>query len=248
MLKTERHIHILHELNLHNRVLSAALCNAMNVSEDTIRRDLQELYQQGKLIKVHGGAIVPHPKTNGRASLPYAYNEKRVIAQKAAKLIKEGSFVVTSGGSTIIEMARHLSSDLRATIMSGSIPAIYEYMKHENLDVIVLGDKLNKNAMLTVGAEVINKLKRVRPDLCFLGVNAIDEVNGITDSDWEVVQVKQQMIQSSRQVVCLTISEKLNTVQPINVASLSEVDILITELDPENVALEAYRKAGVTIL
>lgn len=248
MLKTERHLRILHELNLHNRVLSAVLCGDMNVSEDTIRRDLQELSTQGKLLKVHGGAILPHPNGNGTVHKPYAQKEKSIIAQKAIKLIKEGSFVLTSGGSTIIELAKALPQELRATFMSGSIPAINEYLKHENLDVIVLGDKLNKSAKLTVGADVIHRLKTVEADICFLGINAIHPEKGVTDNDWEVVQVKQQMIKSAKQIICLTISEKLNTVQPIKVVASQAIDILITELDPEDSRLRPYRDSGILVL
>ena len=248
MLKTERHLRILHELNLHNRVLSAALCGEMNVSEDTIRRDLQELSNQGRLLKVHGGAILPHINGNGEAHKPYAQKEKSIIAKKAIRLIKEGSFVVTSGGSTIIELAKIIPLELKATFMSGSIPAISEYLKHDNLDVIVLGDKLNKSAKITVGADVIHRLKSVEPDICFLGINAIHPEKGVTDNDWEVVQVKQQMIKSAKKIVCLTISEKLNTVQPIKVVASGEIDVLITELDPADKLLQPYRDSGILVL
>lgn len=248
MLKTERHIHILHELNLHNRVLTASLCNNMKVSEDTIRRDLQELSQVGKLLKVHGGAILPHTSSNGHPPITYAKAEKEIIAKKAATLFEDGSFILSSGGSTIIEFAKALSPDLKGTVMSGSIPAISEYLKHENLDVIVLGDKLNKSAKLTIGPDVIHRLKSVQADVCFLGINAIHPEKGVTDNDWEVVQVKQQMIKSAKKLVCLTISEKLNTVQPIKVVASQEIDVLITELDPADKLLQPYRDSGILVL
>lgn len=247
MLKNERQSRILHELNLHNRVLSASLCSMLDVSEDTVRRDLYELERDGKLLKVHGGAILPYPIHGAAAEPLYALEEKKVIARKAVRLIKEGSFVLTSGGSTIIEMARQLPQDLRATIMSGSIPAVYEYMQHENLDVIVLGDKINKTARITVGADVINKLKSIQADVCILGINAIDTHMGVTDNDWEVVQTKKQMMASARKVACLTISEKLDTTQPIKVAGLESIDILVTELNPDSPRLEKYRAAGIEV-
>ncbi|MGZ3922818.1 MAG: DeoR/GlpR family DNA-binding transcription regulator, partial [Flavisolibacter sp.] len=151
MLKRERQAYILHQVNLHNKVLSTDLSQHINVSDDTIRRDLQELAEAGKLIKVHGGALSPSFHHGLHTSKEvYSYTQKKIIAQKAASLIKDGMFVLTGGGTTIIELARALPSSLHATFISGSIPAIYEYMNHPNIDVIVIGDKISKNSKITV--------------------------------------------------------------------------------------------------
>ena len=249
MLKKERQAYILHQVNLHNKVLSSSLCTEINVSEDTIRRDLQELAEDGKVIKVHGGALSHsfnhvYFSTNG----VYSQNQKKTIAQKAISMIHNGMVVLTSGGTTIIEMARSLPPQLKATFISGSIPAILEYMNHPNIEVILIGDKISKNSKITVGAEAIAKIRQVRADICFLGTNAIDAEHGISDSDWEVVQLKKAMIESCKKIVCLSIAEKVNTVQPIQVCSLKEIDTLITELDPGNPALKPYVDAGIEVL
>ena len=249
MLKRERQAYIVHQVNLHNKVLSNTLSSQIDVSEDTIRRDLQELDEKGKLIKVHGGALshafndITYP-----AKKIYSQDNKRIIAEKAAALIKDGMFVLTGGGTTIIEMARSLPVNLSATFISGSIPAIVEYMHHPLIDVIVIGDKLSKNSKITLGADAIARIKTLKPDLCFLGINAIDLQHGITDSDWDVVQLKQSMIEASQKVVCLTISEKINTIQPIKAGDLSKVDILITELPKEHPMLQPYVAAGITVM
>ena len=100
MLKRERQAYILHQINLHNKVMSADLSHQINVSDDTIRRDLQELADEGKLIKVHGGALshsfnqFHYPSNN-----VYASSEKKIIAQKAIRLIQDGMFVLTTGGN-----------------------------------------------------------------------------------------------------------------------------------------------------
>jgi len=248
MLKKERQAYILHQVNLHNKVLSSSLCTEVSVSEDTIRRDLQELADEGKIIKVHGGALSPsfnqvYFPTNGVYSQP----QKKSIGQKAINLISNGMFVLTSGGTTIIEMARMLPHQLKATFVSGSIPAILEYMHHPNIEVIMIGDKISKNSKITVGSQAIARIKEMKADLCFLGTNAIDLEHGITDNDWEVVQLKKAMIESSKKVVCLSIAEKVNTVQPIRVCGLDEIDMLITELEPDNPLIQPYVKAGVKV-
>lgn len=249
MLKKERQAYILHQVNLHNKVLSSSLSQEINVSEDTIRRDLQELSEEGKIIKVHGGALshsfseVHFPSGN-----VYSQHHKKIIADKAISLITNGMFVLTSGGTTIMEMARVLPPQLKATFISGSIAAILEYMHHPNIEVILIGDRISKSSKITVGAEAITKVKQIRADICFLGINAIDIQHGITDNDWEIVQLKKAMIESSQKVVCLTISEKINTFQPIQIGDLSDIDILITELSPDSPLLKPYVDAGITVL
>ena len=249
MLKKERQKYILQQLNLHNKILVSSLSQDIHVSEDTIRRDLLELADEGKLVKVHGGAL---SNSFGRVHIPnedvYSLQHKRTIALKAIDLIKDGMFILTTGGTTIVEMARLLPPGLEATFISGSIAAILEYLEHPKIDVILIGDKISKNSKITVGADAIAKVKRINADICFMGINAIDLQHGITDSDWEVVQLKQAMIETSKQVVCLSIAEKINSCQPFKVGALDKVDLLITELSPDDPLLEPYAKAGIRIM
>ena len=249
MLKKERQAFILHQVNLHNKVLSSTLCNEIHVSEDTIRRDLQELAEEGKIIKVHGGAL-SHSFNQVYYPLGdvYSKDQKKVIAQKAAALIENGMFVLTSGGTTIIEMARALPPQLKATFVSGSIPAVLEYMQHPSIDVILIGDRVSKNSKITIGGEAINRIKQIKADLCFLGINTIDIRHGTTDNDWDIVQLKKAMIESSQKVVCLTIAEKINSLQPIHICDVHEIDILITELPPDDPILQPYVSAGIQVI
>jgi len=182
------------------------------------------------------------------ANSVYSHDQKKIIAQKAAALIKQGMFVLTSGGTTIIEMARTLPPTLKATFISGSIPAILEYMQHPHLDVIMVGDRVSKNSKITIGGDAIAKIRQVNADLCFLGINAIDIKRGTTDTDWDIVQLKKAMIESSQKVVCLTISEKINTLQPIHICDVEDIDILITELPPDHPQLQPYVDAGIEVI
>src|SRR3546814_12300091 len=109
MLKEERHSFIIREINLHNKVLSSDLSSQLNVSEDTIRRDLKELDESGKVLKVHGGAISQsfHFPFNNKGEI-YAKEAKGAIARKTLKLIKDGMVVLTGGGTTMIELDRKI--------------------------------------------------------------------------------------------------------------------------------------------
>jgi DeoR/GlpR family transcriptional regulator of sugar metabolism len=249
MLKRERQAYILHQVNLHNKVLSSSLSEEINVSEDTIRRDLQELADEGKIIKVHGGALSQSFNyINYPSSKVYSHDHKRNIARKVVDQIKDGMFILTTGGTTIIELARILPPQLKATFISGSIPAVLEYLHHPNIDVILIGDRVSRNSKITVGGDAIEKIRQLRADLCLLGVNAINLKNGITDNDWDIVQIKKAMIESSQKTICMTISEKINSFQPIQVCPITGIDTLVTELDPGDAALEPYRQAGIEVL
>ena len=249
MLKRERQAYILHQVNLHNKVLSVNLSQDLDVSDDTIRRDLYELSEDGKLIKVHGGALsLSFHKGTPSTDQVYSYVKKRIIAQKAASIIREGMFVITGGGTTITELAKALPEQLHATFISGSITALVEYIKHPNIDVIAIGDKISKNAKITIGPDAITKIKEIKSDFCFLGINAIDIEFGVSDNDWDVVQMKKAMIDSAKKTVCLTISEKINTLQPIRVCALDKIDMLITELPADDPLLKPYVDAGIIVM
>lgn len=248
MLKKERQAFILHNVNLHNKVLSSDLSIGINVSEDTIRRDLQELADHGKLIKVHGGALSKSFHSSFNSVMVYAIENKKLIAQKAASLIEDGMFVLTTGGTTIMELAKSLPENLHATFITGSLPVALEYLHHPTIEVILIGDKVSKSSQITVGGEAISKIREIKADICFVGTNALDFKQGLTDNDWEVVQVKKAMIETSSKVVSLAISEKINTIQPIKVCDTTDIDVLITELDPASALLAPYKKLGLQIL
>ena len=124
----------------------------------------------------------------------------------------------------------------------------FEYMHHPNIEVILIGDKLSKNSQITVGGGAISQIRQLKADICFVGTNAIDLEHGLTDNDWEVVQVKKAMIEASKKIVSLTISEKLNSTQPIRVCEIKDIDILVTELNEDDKNIKPYKKSGLTIL
>jgi len=248
MLKKERHAFIKREIDIHNKVLSSDLSTQLNVSEDTVRRDLQELEEEGLLNKVHGGAISKSIQFSLQNNTVYSQSEKKMIAEKAKKLIRDGMIVLLSGGTTIIEMIRSLPPDLRVTFITVSIPTALELLNHPSSEVIFLGNKLLKNAQMSVGAEVVQKLNEIKADLCFLGTNSIDVEAGLTDLEWEVIEVKKAMIKNSKKTISLSISKKLNTVQRLTICNIEAVDVLITELDPFDPFLKPYINKKLIVL
>ncbi|SMC65602.1 DeoR/GlpR family DNA-binding transcription regulator [Pedobacter africanus] len=249
MRKEDRHKLIMREINLHNKVLSTDLSVLLNISDDTVRRDLKELAETGKLLKVHGGAasksfVAPFNLQNE----VYALNEKKKIAEKTLKLIKNDMVVLTEGGTTILELAKMIPENLKATFFTISPQVAITLSDHSNLEVITIGGKLNKNANLHVGASVINQLVDIKVDLCLLGANAFSAEDGLTDLDWDIVQVKKALIRASKKTAVLSISEKLNSTQKIRICSPNQINYLITELPPESALLAGYRNETLSLL
>ncbi len=245
MLKRERQAFIMKQVNLHNRALSADLGAMLNVSEDTIRRDLNELAEAGELIKVHGGAL--SKSYHYVPSSTYAFSEKTIIAQKAASLIENGMFVMIGGGTTVRELVRALPQNLHATFFTVSLTTALQLCDHPNVEVIFLGGKLVKNSQISVGGEVISRINDISADLCILGTNSIDS-EGITDSDLEAVQVKKAMIKACKRTAIVSISEKLGSTQRLRVCELNDIDFLITELAPDSPQFSNYTQSGIIIL
>lgn len=242
LFKKERHAFIIKQINLNNKVLSSHLSKQLDVSEDTIRRDLAELAGAGEILKVHGGALSKSYHYPAPQNSVYAQKEKKEIARKAIGLIKNEMTILTEAGTTMMEMARLIPEDLEATFFTVSPLMALELSEHPLLTVILLGGQIDNSAQMTVGEKTIIDLTEIKVDLCFLGVNGINAKAGLTEMDWKVAQVKKAMIESAEKLAILSISEKLNSEQKMRICKIHSIDYLITELDPSDKILLPYRK------
>ena len=145
MLKEERQFIILEELRIHNKVLTSELSQSLSVSEDTIRRDLRDLADGGKIRKVHGGAVVnAFPPYDFRDREVYALDRKAILAQKALTLFKPGQVVLMDGGTTNIELAKRIPADLKLTIFTNSLPVAVILTDHPSVETILIGGRILK--------------------------------------------------------------------------------------------------------
>ncbi len=247
LFKNERHEFILRQINLHNKVLSSTLSVQLDVSEDTIRRDLAELADADVIIKVHGGALSKSYHYPLQKNIVYAQEEKKAIARKAIELIQPGMVILTEAGTTIMEMIRLIPENMEATFFTVSPLMALELATHPLLTVHLLGGQVDIGSQIVIGSKPVSELANIQVDLCFLGANAVDAKAGLTETDYTIVQVKKAMIESAEKLAVLTISEKLNTVFKMKLCSPSSIDYLITELEPGDKKLAAYKK-NVTLL
>ncbi|GAC1342801.1 MAG: DeoR/GlpR family DNA-binding transcription regulator [Ktedonobacteraceae bacterium] len=249
MLTAERRRSIVQTLQREGKVLASELSEALNVSEDTIRRDLRELAASGVLQRVHGGAL---PLTSATASFTVRQQQapgaKAAIARAAVRLIRQDQVIIMDGGTTPLQVAQHLPHDLRATVITHSPPVALALAEHPLIEVIVIGGKLYKHEIVTTGAATVEAFRNIRADLCFLGIGSLHPEVGISTFDLDEAYVKRAMIASSAEVVALTSAEKLGMAAPYIVGPLSDLTHLVTEYSVPNELLEPYRAAGIAIV
>ncbi|KJD36686.1 hypothetical protein PW52_03325 [Tamlana sedimentorum] len=249
MLKQERHKLILDKLKLSKKVLSKNLSDELLVSEDTIRRDLKELESKDLIYKVHGGALLKENRVRSYDERSIAdVEEKKKIAFKAVKLIKSGQVIIMSGSSTNLELAKIIPQEINATIYTYSLPIAVELSHHPSIEVIFIGGKLNKEAQVTVGIDVVNPIYNISADICFMGTDGIDVNRGLTEPNWEVSRIKNSMIRASNYVVVLCVSSRVNSVKRHSVVSISEIDALVSDINPDDDIFNEFTGLNLTII
>lgn len=249
MLKEERQQLILNEVALHNRVLLTDISEVLNVSVDTVRRDVIQLNAAGKLKKVHGGAIsLGFANTNDLHNRVYALEKKIIISKKAVQLLRNGNIIIIHGGTTCLEFARCIPHKMSLTCFTLSLPVAMELCKKPKLEVIFLGGIIAKESQIASGGQAILNLSKIKADFGFIGTGYVDADYGLTEFDWESVQVKTAVLQASKNTILLTISEKLNSKNRYKTCEIGDITTMITELDPSDKALANFKRAGVAML
>lgn len=249
MLAAERRQYILKKLHLEGRVLAVELSAQLGTCEDTIRRDLREMAADGLIQRVHGGALPRSPaETSYSDRQQHISDGKIAIARAAANLVQPGMVVFFSGGTTNARLAASLPMDLQATIITHNPAVALALTDHTRIEVILIGGRLFKRTLVTVGAETVEAIRRMRADLCMLGVCSLHHENGISMPDLEETYVQQAMIANTADVVALVSKEKLGTVSHFTVAGIHEVDMIVTEKDVAKAALLPYRELGIEII
>lgn len=237
LLAEQRMERILDELSRRESVSVAYLSQAIGVSEATVRRDLTELAQRGKLNKVHGGALPL--KENLREEfrgeeLDMEFKrqlhtpEKRRIAQYAAGLIQNNDVVFLDAGSTVMHMAEFIRAP-HATFVTNSIECL-QRLPRLGLRTYVLGGVLKPGTLAIIGGEAMEGLKKYNFTKAFLGTNGVSLSQGFTTPDPEEAMVKALAAARSQKVWVLADSSKFDTVTATVMFPLSQAAIVTDRL------------------
>ncbi len=251
MLKEERFDHILQKLESNRKVTLSQLSAELDVSEDTVRRDIEELSRTNRLTRVRGGAIPHSPNAPVHAfkdRIHVSENDKKIIAEKAIGLLKPGQVILLDGGTTTYTMAAMLPRDLQVTIVTNNIPVAALLVDHPSAEVILAGGKVFKSSRITTGMEAIRLFKTIRADIYFTGICSIHEEFGITGPDLEESEVKRVMVSSASRVIAVTTHNKIGTAEPYHICDITNVETIITEAAQDGEIFSAYHALGINIM
>jgi DeoR family fructose operon transcriptional repressor len=254
MLPGERRNEILELLRLNRAITVKELCDALEASEATIRRDLSTLESEGKLERTHGGAILNSDiymdnEENYQKKESLYSVQKAAIAVKAFEFIKENDSIVLDSGTTTLELARLIGkSDLKITVITNSTTVLSLLTNNPNVDLIVLGGKVRLNTLATVGSIATETLKRLNANKVFLAINGINLTNGLMTPDIEEADIKKAMISSSLERFVLADHSKFKKMAMCQVAPVSMVDYIITDKEVDQELVKQYEMNDVKIL
>ena len=248
MLTSQRKKLLLARLAAEGQLVAKALAQELGTSEDTIRRDLRELAAEGKLQRVHGGAL-PASAAMGDLGVreQVSVADKVALGRFGASLIRPGQVVILDGGTTALQVARHLAPGLRATIVTHSPPVSVELAQHPGVEILVLGGRLFRHSMVNVGASVIDAASCLRADLFFLGVTGVHPDAGLSTGDAEEAAVKRALHARAAETVVLASPEKLMAASPFVVAPLSALSLLVFPRATPGRVTRALRAGGVEV-
>ena len=249
MLTSQRKSLILERLLRDGDVVAKTLSQEWAVSEDTIRRDLRELAQAGKLQRVHGGALPASPAAAPLEDrLHMASAEKLALGKAGAAMVQPGQVVFLDGGSTAMQLAAQLDPHLRATFVTHSPSVAIALAAKPHLDIIVLGGTLYRHSMVHVGASVIESAQRMRADIFFMGVTGVHPDVGLSTANHEEAAVKRALHACAAETVVLASPEKLGTASPFVVAPLPALSTLLVAAGTPTKMLNALRATGVRVV
>ena len=247
MLKEERLNFIINQLQSNQSVKLAGLSEALQVSEDTVRRDIESLAKNGLVTKVRGGAIPHSPNAHSFKERINAFeNEKLVIAQKALTLIKPGSTILLDGGTTTYALAGLL--DMPLTVITNNIPVAALLAGRRDMEVIITGGRILADSMVAAGTYAIKLLEQLHVDICFVGVCSLHHLIGVSSIDYFECEMKRAMVNCSDNIVALTGHDKIGTAETHKICPIDMLDTIVTEIDPADEIFEPYRQKNIQVL
>jgi DeoR/GlpR family transcriptional regulator of sugar metabolism len=248
MLQQERHNRILDLLSQQGRVYATELSHTFSVSEDTIRRDLKQLDEDKLLRRVHGGALPLQQEFE-------AYRErqdeidplKKRIALAAIQFIKPNQTILIDSGTTCLQLAMNLPTHFNFTVVTPSPLVASKLMYHDNIELILLGGKVLKSAVMALGATTNAMLRKIHFDSCFLGVCALHPNKGLSINQLDEAETLTTMIDQSEQVIVLGSSLKLGKMGTYKICDSNKLNWLVTDSQSEEKILQLLRNKGVQI-
>jgi len=242
MLALERRNLIIEKLNMNGKVYVSSLSVEFDVSEETIRRDIEKLSIDGLAIKTYGGAVSNTTKVN--LDLPYNLRKKENVEEKihianiVSNMIKDGDKIMLDASSTSIFITKAIKSKKNLTVITNSVEILLELASQSGWTVFSTGGALREGSYSLSGSSAEKMISNHHVDIAICSAKGIDSTMGITESNEKDAEIKKAIFNSaSKRVLCLDDS-KFEKISFIKVCEIKDIDVLVTNKEPS----ESWKK------
>lgn len=247
----ERQNQIMQLLARNQRISVTEICETFEVSEATARRDLEALAVQGKLQRVHGGAI---PVGRAAPELPLLERcleqatEKERIGKAAAAMVNNNETILLGSGTTVLEVAKNIREHKGLTVITNSLPVINTLSGLPEISVIVLGGMLRDSELSFIGHITEQALAEVRAEKVFIGTRAISLDQGLTNDYLQETMTDRAILKAGREVIVVADHSKFGRVATALLAPIESVHTIVTDEGTQQDFLDAVQERGLRVV
>ncbi len=251
MLAIERRNAILARLNSEGKVIVSDLSREFDVTEETIRRDLEKLDSEGLAKKTYGGAVA---NQNLNTDIPYNVRKranvelKQCIAEKIAAMIHDGDYIMLDASSTAIYVARCIKNRKNITLITNSVEILLELSDKEGWNVLSTGGSLKQGSLSLVGTSAERMIRGYHVDLAVCSSKGIDVNMGITESNEKDSEIKRAIFATANRKVLAVDSTKFDRMSFMRVCDIDEVDTIVTDRAPTERWIEYLKEKNVELV
>ncbi|RYE12532.1 MAG: DeoR/GlpR transcriptional regulator [Sphingobacteriaceae bacterium] len=248
---TDRHQFILKKLKEDGRVNITELCDLMEVSGVTIRKDLKLLEDKNLLFRTRGGGSIDNPYAVDRPIIEKEFinsEDKQHIAKAALELITDTDSIIIGSGTTVFEFARCLYPTKHLTVITPALKIGLELSNRPNIEVLQLGGLIRPNSSSVAGAHAVRVLEEISCGMLFIGVDGIDIEFGVSISNLAEATLNQRMIETAQNVVVLTDSTKFNKRGLGRICGLDQIQYIVTDNKIPLTVVKQIEDKGVKVI
>ena len=251
MLAIERRNAILAKLNTQGKVIVTDLSREFDVTEETIRRDLEKLDNEGLAKKTYGGAVI---NQNLNIDLPFNVRKrtnvelKQKIAEKIAEMIHDGDYIMLDASSTAIYVAKSILDRKNITLITNSVEIMLELADKSDWNILSTGGSLKKGALSLVGASAERMIRGFHVDLAICSSKGIDLNVGVTDSNEKDSEIKRAIFGAANRKILAVDSTKFDKISFVHVCDMADIDVLVTDSQPSERWIEHFKDKDVELV
>ena len=251
MRKQDRHELVCELVQATGRVKVGDLAARMDVSEMTVRRDLEELEDRGVLTRVHGGAVsnVSRSYEPGFAARRLQHvDAKKRIGQAVAELVRDGETLILDAGTTTLEVAHALPSDRRLRVLALSLFVADAVADMPNVTLMIPGGVVRRHERSFIGGLTTATFANLQFDTVILTSGGVDAVAGVTEYEFDDSETKIAALRSAKRIIVTVDCSKLGAVAFVRLCPIDAVDVVVTDRAAPSETVEAIRRAGVQVI